>query len=311
MLIDGKSIAADVRAEVAAAARELRARRGATPGLAVVLVGDDPASAVYVRSKERAAIEAGMASETVRLPADAAQADVLAAARRLNDDARYHGVLVQLPLPPHISEDAVIDAIDPMKDVDGLHPQNTGLLVAGRPRFAPATPSGIQQLLLRTGNDPEGKHAVVCGRSDIVGKPIANMLMQRQAGANATVTVCHTRTRNLADITRQADILIAAVGSPRMIGADMVREGAVVIDVGVNRVDAPERRRGYRLVGDVDFDAVAPKASAITPVPGGVGPMTIAMLLQNTLTAARLAIGPDPAGNGDAGGPSGTGSGAR
>lgn len=291
-LIDGRAVAAAIRAEVAATAAEMRAKHGIAPGLAVVLVGDDPASAVYVRSKQRAAAEAGMASEVVRLPADATQDDVMAAVGRLNEDARYHGVLVQLPLPEHIDEDAVIESVNPDKDVDGLHPFNMGLLVAGRPRFVPATPAGIQLLLLRTGNDPAGKHVVVCGRSNIVGKPIANLLMQRRDGANATVSVCHTRTRDLAAITRQADILIAAVGNAGMIGADMVREGAVVIDVGVNRVDAPERRRGYRLVGDVDFAAVSQKAAAITPVPGGVGPMTIAMLLRNTIDAARRSIHP-------------------
>ena len=291
-LIDGRGIAAEVRGEVKATVAEMRGRHGVAPGLAVVLAGDDAASGVYVRSKERAAADVGMASEVVRLAGDAAQGDVVAAVRRLNEDARYHGVLVQLPLPGHIDEDAVIESVNPDKDVDGLHPFNMGLLVAGRPRFVPATPAGIQQLLLRTGNDPAGKHVVVCGRSNIVGKPIANLLMQRRAGGNATVSVCHTRTRDLAAMTRQADILIAAVGSAGMIGADMVREGAVVIDVGVNRVDAPERKRGYRLVGDVDFDAVAQKAAAITPVPGGVGPMTIAMLLRNTLNAARRSVHP-------------------
>ena len=291
-LIDGTGIAAEVRGEVKATVAEMRDRHGVMPGLAVALVGDDVASGVYVRSKQRAAADVGMASEVVRLAGDAAQGEVVAAVRRLNEDARYHGVLVQLPLPEHIDEDAVIESVNPDKDVDGLHPFNMGLLVAGRPRFVPATPAGIQLLLLRTGNDPAGKHVVVCGRSNIVGKPIANLLMQRREGGNATVSVCHTRTRDLAAMTRQADILIAAVGSAGMIGADMVREGAVVIDVGVNRVDAPERRRGYRLVGDVDFEAVRQKAAAITPVPGGVGPMTIAMLLRNTLNAARRSVHP-------------------
>ena len=289
-LIDGTSIASEVRGEVGETVAEMRAKHGIAPGLAVALIGDDAASAVYVRMKERAAVEAGMASETIRLPADTSQDEALAVVRRLNDDARYHGILVQLPLPAHISEDAVIESINPDKDVDGLHPFNVGLLVAGKPRFIPATPAGIQELLLRSGNDPSGKHVVVCGRSNIVGKPIMNLLMQRKDGANATVTVCHTRTRDLGAMTRQADILIAAVGSPQMITADMVSDGVVVIDVGVNRVDAPERRRGYRLVGDVDFDAVSQKAAAITPVPGGVGPMTIAMLLRNTLNAARRSI---------------------
>ena len=292
-LIDGTSIAAEVRGEVGEVVAEMRSKHGIAPGLAVVLIGDDPASAVYVRMKERAAIEAGMVSETINLPADTPQEEALAVVQRLNEDARYHGILVQLPLPDHIDEDTVIQSINPDKDVDGLHPFNMGLLMAGKPRFIPATPAGIQQMLMRTGNDPSGKHVVVCGRSNIVGKPIMNLLMQRQDGANATVSVCHTRTRDLAAMTRQADILIAAVGSPQMITADMVSEGVVVIDVGVNRVDAPERRRGYRLVGDVDFDAVAEKAVAITPVPGGVGPMTIAMLLQNTMNAARWSIHPD------------------
>ncbi|MXY47097.1 MAG: bifunctional methylenetetrahydrofolate dehydrogenase/methenyltetrahydrofolate cyclohydrolase FolD [Chloroflexi bacterium] len=292
-LIDGTSIAAEVRGEVGEVVAEMRNKHGIAPGLAVVLIGDDPASAVYVRMKERAAIEAGMVSETINLPADTPQEEALAVVQRLNEDARYHGILVQLPLPDQIDEDTVIQSINPDKDVDGLHPFNMGLLMAGKPRFIPATPAGIQQMLLRTGNDPSGKHVVVCGRSNIVGKPIMNLLMQRQDGANATVSVCHTRTRDLATMTRQADILIAAVGSPQMITADMVREDVVVIDVGVNRVDAPERRRGYRLVGDVDFDAVAEKAAAITPVPGGVGPMTIAMLLQNTMNAARWSIHPD------------------
>ena len=292
-LIDGKAIAEDVRAEVAAGVAEMKAKHGIIPGLAVVLVGDDPASAVYVRNKDRAAQEAGMLAETVALPAETGQDELLSTVRRISADAQYHGMIVQLPLPSHIDEDAVIEAIDPDKDVDGLHPTNVGRLVAGRPRFVSATPAGIQQLLLRSGYEPEGQHVVVCGRSNIVGKPIANLLMQRLDGSNATVTVCHTRTRDLPAITRQADILIAAIGRPLFITADMVKEGVVVIDVGINRVDAPERRRGYRLVGDVDFDVVSEKAEAITPVPGGVGPMTIAMLLSNTLDAVRFAIHPE------------------
>ena len=289
-IIDGKRISEDVKAEVAAGVKEMKARHGVAPGLAVVLVGDDPASAVYVRNKQRAATEIGMLAEDILLPADAAESNVVEEVKKLGADDRFHGVLVQLPLPPHISKDTVMEAISPTKDVDGLHPVNMGLLVEGRQRYVPATPAGIQQILLRTGNDPEGKHVVVCGRSDIVGKPVSILLMQRSKGANATVTVCHTRTRDLGAITKQADILIAAVGSPRVITADMVKEEAVVIDVGVNRVDAPERKRGYRLVGDVDFGPVSEKAAAITPVPGGVGPMTIAMLLHNTLKAARLSI---------------------
>ena len=289
-LIDGKKISAEVRAEVAEGVREMKERLGVTPGLAVVLVGGDPASAVYVRNKQRAATEVGMDAQDVRLPADTSQERLLDHVEELKVDPRFHGILVQLPLPDHIDERTVLDSLDPMKDVDGLHPENAGRLVGGRARFVPATPLGIQQMLVRTGHDPDGKRVVVCGRSEIVGKPVALLLMQRASGANATVTVCHTRTRDLADITLQADILIAAIGRPMSITADMVKEGVTVIDVGVNRIDAPERKRGYRLVGDVDFDAVSEKAAAITPVPGGVGPMTIAMLLHNTLTAARLAV---------------------
>ncbi len=291
-VIDGTLMAQQIRAEVAAGVAEMRQRHGVVPGLAAVLVGDDPASAVYVRNKQRAATEAGMDAQDFRLPASTTQEELLALVGQLNTDQRFHGILVQLPLPGQISEEAVIEAISPDKDVDGLHPVNMGRLLLGRPRFVPATPAGIQQMLLRSGFDPEGQHVVVCGRSNIVGKPVATLLMQRQKGANATVTVCHTRTRGLEAITRQADILIAAVGSPAFIKAGMVKEGAVVIDVGVNRVDAPERKAGYKLVGDVDFGPVSEKAKAITPVPGGVGPMTIAMLLHNTLKAARLSIHP-------------------
>jgi methylenetetrahydrofolate dehydrogenase (NADP+)/methenyltetrahydrofolate cyclohydrolase len=289
-ILDGREFAAEVRSEVATTVLEMKSKHSVTPGLAVVLVGDDPASAVYVRSKEKAAIEAGIVFRGIILPADTPQADLLGIIRELNSDPIYHGILVQLPLPSQIDENAVIETINPEKDVDGLHPYNMGLLMAGRPRFSPATPAGIQQILIRSGNRPEGKHVVVCGRSNIVGKPIANMLMQRNADANATVTLCHTRTKDLPSITRQADILIAAVGQPLMITADMVKQGVVVIDVGVNRVEDSTRKRGYRLVGDVDFKAVAEKAKAITPVPGGVGPMTIAMLLRNTVDAARRVI---------------------
>ena len=292
-LIDGKEIGAAVRAEVAAGVAEIVERHGFIPGLAAVLVGDDPASAVYVRSKERAAAEAGIRGRVVRLPGSTTEDELLDNVRTLNDEDSVHGILVQLPLPPQIDEDRVIETLSPLKDVDGLHPANMGRLMAGRPRFVPATPAGIQEMLLRSGHSPEGRHTVVCGRSNIVGKPVANLLMQRGEGANATVTVCHTRTADLAEITRQADILIAAIGRPRAITADMVREGVVVVDVGINRVDAPERKRGYRLVGDVDFGPVSQRAAAITPVPGGVGPMTIAMLLSNTLDAARFAAHPE------------------
>ena len=291
-VIDGAAMASEIRAEVAEGVAEMKAKHGVVPGLAAVLVGYDPASAVYVRNKERAAIEAGVLVEVFKLSAEATRDEVLELLTRLNDDDRFHGILVQLPLPAHIDEDAIIEAISPEKDVDGLHPVNMGRLVAGRPRFVSATPAGIQQMLLRSGYDPEGQHVVVCGRSNIVGKPLANLLMQRLQGSNSTVTVCHTRTRDLASITRQADILIAAIGRALFITADMVKEGVVVIDVGINRVEAPERKRGYRLVGDVDFGPVSEKAAAISPVPGGVGPMTIAMLLQNTLKAARLYVHP-------------------
>ena len=292
-LIDGVRIAADVRREVAGGVAGLKSRHGVTPGLVAVLVGDDPASAVYVRNKERAAVEAGMRSEVRRLPADITREQLLDELALLNADDSVHGYITQLPLPSHIDEDKVMEAISPSKDVDGLNPFNIGRLVAGRPVFVPATPAGIQEMLVRSGHDPEGRHVVVCGRSNIVGRPVANLLIQRSAGANATVTVCHTRTRNLPEITRRADILIAAIGQPRYVTADMVSEGVVVIDVGINRIDAPERKRGYRLVGDVDFEPVAEKAAAITPVPGGVGPMTIAMLLRSTLEATRTAVSSD------------------
>lgn len=292
-LIDGAAIARDIRAEVTAGTEEIRERHGVKPGLAVVIVGEDPASVVYVRNKQKAAGDAGMASESVHLPADARQEDILEAIDGLNRAQHIHGVLVQLPLPDHIDENIVLEAVKPGKDVDGLHPFNMGLLMAGRPRFVPATVAGAQEMLLRSGHDPAGKHVVVCGRSNIVGKPAALLFMQRLEGSNATVTVCHTRTRDIASITRQADILIAAVGRPRFVTADMVKDGVVVVDVGTNRVDDPDRERGYRLVGDVDFGPVSEKAAAITPVPGGVGPMTIAMLLHNTLKATRLSIHPE------------------
>ena len=291
-LIDGTAMAKEVRAEVAGRVTEMNEKHGITPGLAVVLVGDDPASSVYVRNKEKAATEAGIFARSFKLSAGTSQDEVLSLLDRLNGDARFHGILVQLPLPSHIDEDTIIEAVDPDKDVDGLHPTNMGRLMAGRARFVPATPAGIQQMLLRTGNNPSGKHVVVCGRSNIVGKPVANLLMQRRDDANATVTVCHTRTVDLPAITRQADILIAAVGRARFITEDMVKEGVVVIDVGINQIDAPERKRGYRLVGDVDFGPVSEKASAISPVPGGVGPMTIAMLLNSTFEAARYTVHP-------------------
>ena len=289
-IIDGAKIAADVRAEVAEDVSAFSQQHGFVPHLAVVLVGEDPASRVYVRNKHRAAAEAGMTTSDVTMSASTSQEDLIAEVRRLGEDSNVHGILVQLPLPGHLDQYPVIEAISPLKDVDALHPFNVGLLSQGRERFAPATPAGIREMLIRDGHDPAGKHVVVVGRSEIVGKPVASILVQKQSGANATVTVCHSRTADMPSITRQADILVAAIGQPLYITGDMVREGAVVIDVGINRIDAPERKRGYRLVGDVDFDSVSEKAAAITPVPGGVGPMTIAMLLRNTLKAATLSV---------------------
>lgn len=280
-IIDGKAIAAGVRADVAAAVNALPAQ----PTLAVVLVGDDPASHVYVASKVKTTNEVGMRSVEIRLPAETTQDDLLARVAALSADPEVDGILVQLPLPGHIDERKVIHALRPDKDVDGFHPVNAGRLMLGEPGFQPATPAGIVEMLRRSGIETAGRHAVVVGRSNIVGRPMANLLLHK--GLDATVTVCHSRTRELAALTRQADLLIAAIGRPHFVTADMVREGAVVVDVGINRVDDASRERGYRLVGDVDFEAVAPKASWITPVPGGVGPLTIAMLLRNTLAAAQ------------------------
>ena len=289
-ILDGRSLAQDIRSEVAVGVAEIQQKHGVTPGLAAVLVGDDPASTIYVRNKRRACAEVGMFSDSFTLPWDTDQGEVLALIDHLNSDDRFHGILVQLPLPPQIDTQKIIESTNPSKDVDGIHPYNVGKLVQGRPDFIPGTPAGIQQILLRNGYDPAGQNVVVCGRSEIVGKPLAVLLMQRQSGANATVTICHTGTKNLAIHTRQADILVAATGQPNMITGTMVKNGAVVIDVGINRVEDSTQRRGYRLVGDVDFDSVSQIAEAISPVPGGVGPMTIGMLLVNTLTAARLSI---------------------
>ncbi len=291
-ILDGKAFAAGLRERIAKAVAGLQAEHGLTPGLAVVLVGDDPASDVYVRSKGRATRAAGMVSVEHRLPAETAQADLLALVARLNADPDVHGILVQLPLPAHIDAGAVTDAIDPAKDVDGFHLRNVGLLALGRPGLVPCTPLGCLLLLRAHLGSLSGAEAVVIGRSAIVGKPMAQLLL----GQDCTVTVAHSRTRDLADVCRRADILIAAVGRPEMVGADWVRPGATVIDVGINRMGEGDARR---LVGDVDFDAVAPVAGAITPVPGGVGPMTIACLLANTVTAAsRAASLPVPEGLG-------------
>ncbi|MBA3344152.1 MAG: bifunctional methylenetetrahydrofolate dehydrogenase/methenyltetrahydrofolate cyclohydrolase FolD [Gemmatimonadales bacterium] len=284
-ILDGVALGKTIRAEVAVAVGRLSGN-GGKPGLAAVLVGEDPASAVYVRSKGKACEEAGMHSVTVRLPADASEAELLDTVDRLNADPRIHGILVQLPLPKHINSEKVLRRIDPTKDVDGFHPINVGKLVIGdKTAFRPATPYGVQQMLIRSGIETKGAHAVVVGRSNIVGRPMANLLIQDGPGGNATVTVCHSRTRDLPAVTRGADILVAAIGKPEFITADMIRPGAVVIDVGINRVDDASVPKGYRLVGDVAYAPVAEVASAITPVPGGVGPMTIAMLLQNTLQA--------------------------
>ncbi len=289
--LDGTALGRTIRAEVAEEVAGL-ARRGIQPGLAVVLVGEDPASQVYVRNKGRACEEAGMKSETVRLPAEASQEELLATIDRLNADPTIHGFLVQLPLPKHIHADTVLRRMDPAKDVDGFHPVNVGKLVLGDPTaFRPATPYGVQQLLIRNGIETKGAHAVVVGRSTIVGRPMVNLLLQDAPGGNATVTVCHSRTKDLGAVTRSADILVVAIGKARLVTADMVAPGAVVIDVGINRVDDPDHPKGSRLVGDVDFGPVAEVAGAITPVPGGVGPMTIAMLLANTLQAVRQATG--------------------
>ncbi|OQC15656.1 MAG: Bifunctional protein FolD protein [Lentisphaerae bacterium ADurb.Bin082] len=289
IIIDGKQVAADIRAELKAKVEKLKATAGVTPGLAVVLVGDDPASKSYVTAKEKACAEIGLFSDDNRLPADCSQESLLQLIDRLNHDPRIHGILVQLPLPKHIDETQVIMAIDPAKDVDGFHPVNVGRMVIGEKAFLPCTPHGVLQLLQRSGIKTAGAHAVIVGRSNIVGKPLANLLLQKTAAGNATVTVCHTGTRDLVHFTRQADIVIAAAGRPNTITADMIRPGAAVIDVGVNRVEDPQAPRGYRLVGDVDFEAVRAKASFLTPVPGGVGPMTITMLLHNTVQAASEA----------------------
>jgi methylenetetrahydrofolate dehydrogenase (NADP+)/methenyltetrahydrofolate cyclohydrolase len=285
-IIDGIAIATTIRGEVATQVAALR-RSGIVPGLAVVLVGDNPASQIYVRSKGKACLEAGMHSETIILPLDTSEAALLATIDRLNADPAIHGILVQLPVPPHIDTDKVLRRLDPAKDVDGFHPMNVGKLVLGDPTaFKPATPAGIQQMLIRSGIETKGAHAVIVGRSTIVGKPMANLLIQSGPGGDATVTVAHSRSRDLPALCRQADILVVAIGRAEFIGAEAVKPGAAVIDVGINRVDDPTKPKGYRVVGDVAFEAVREVAGAITPVPGGVGPMTIAMLLANTLQAA-------------------------
>lgn len=290
-VISGVAVSQEIRAELVQEIAQLKAK-GVTPGLAVVLVGQDPASEVYVRNKRKTCGELGINSFAHDLPADTTEKKLLALLAKLNADARVHGILVQMPLPKHIDEQRVLNAIDPAKDVDGFHPVNVGKLLNGDECFVACTPAGCIELLLRSGYDPAGKHAVVVGRSNIVGKPVAALLLQKARGGNATVTVAHSRTRNLAAITQQADILIAAIGVPEFIKGRMVREGAVVIDVGINRVPDASKKSGFRLVGDVDYAAVSKKAKAITPVPGGVGPMTITMLMKNTVTAAQRTLPP-------------------
>jgi methylenetetrahydrofolate dehydrogenase (NADP+)/methenyltetrahydrofolate cyclohydrolase len=288
-ILDGKQLAADMRADIASQVATLKAETGVTPGLGVILIGADPASTSYVTAKEKACEEAGMYSQDVRVPAETTQAEALDLVRRMNADPRIHGILVQLPLPKHIDEGAVINAIAPEKDVDGFTPVNVGRMVIGETCFLPCTPHGIIQMLLKAGVQTSGKHAVVVGRSNIVGKPVAHLLMRKAEGGNATVTVCHTGTRDLAAFTRQADILVVAAGRPNTVTGGMIKPGAAVIDVGVNRIPDASKKSGTRLVGDVAFAGVAKKARAITPVPGGVGPMTIAMLRRIPVLAAKRA----------------------
>ena len=287
-IISGPEVSGEIYGELRVRIEKLKSE-GTLPGLAVILVGDDPASQVYVRNKGKKCEELGMHSETIVLPKETTEEELLSRIDALNRDPAIHGFLVQLPLPKHIDEDKVIEAIDPSKDVDGFHPVNVGRMLIGKPGFLPATPAGVQQMLLRSGVETAGKHVVVVGRSNIVGKPMAALMIQRGLGADSTVTVVHSKTPDLGAITRQADILIVAIGKPRFITADMVKEGAVVIDVGTNRIDDPTHHKGSRLVGDVDFENVIEKVSAITPVPGGVGPMTICMLMANAVKAAENA----------------------
>ena len=284
-ILDGKSLAADLRAEIAAGVADLKAATGRVPGLAVVLVGDDPASRSYVTGKGKACAAAGIYSRQLDLPATATRAEILATVRALNADDAIDGILVQLPLPDSSIEREIIEAIDPAKDVDGFHPTNVGRMVLGLPAFVPCTPNGVLEILRRAGMPLSGAAVTIVGRSQLVGRPLSILLSQK--GVDATVTLCHTRTKDLARFTRAADVVVVAAGRPHTLTADMVKPGAVVIDVGVNRVPDASRAAGHRLVGDVDFDAVAAQAAAITPVPGGVGPMTIVMLLKNTLEAAR------------------------
>ena len=288
-LIDGKQLAQNLRGEIAAGVERLKAEKGVTPGLAVILVGDNPASVSYVTAKEKACAEAGMLSREIRLPAETTEADLVALVGELNDDPAIHGILVQLPVPKHISDKAVIDAIAPEKDVDGFTPVNVGRMMIGERCFLPCTPHGIIKLIEFSGMDVKGRHAVVIGRSNIVGKPVAALLSRKET--NATVTLCHTGTPDVGKFTREADVVVVAAGRPNTLTGDMLKPGAVVIDVGVNRVPDATKPKGFRLVGDADFESCAKVAGAITPVPGGVGPMTITMLLWNTLESARRFAG--------------------
>ncbi len=293
-IIDGKAVGEDIRHEIAEAVLAMTAAGHRPPGLAVILVGENPASKAYVGSKAKACGEAGFHSAQIDLDGGISESELIAEIVRLNADPRIDGILVQLPLPAHISEQRVILAIDPDKDVDGLHPLNAGRLASGLPGFVPCTPLGVQQLLIRGGFETAGRIAAVIGRSNLVGRPLAQLLSAKGRGGDATVILCHSRTRDIAAVARQADILVAAIGKANFVTADMVKPGAVVIDVGINRIEDPTAKRGYRLVGDVDFEAVHPIAGAITPVPGGVGPLTIAMLLGNTLDSARRRLGLSP-----------------
>ncbi|CUU01962.1 methylenetetrahydrofolate dehydrogenase (NADP+) / methenyltetrahydrofolate cyclohydrolase [Candidatus Kryptobacter tengchongensis] len=285
-IINGKKISEEIKQEVKQQAEALFNETGVVPGLAFILVGDNPASQVYVKMKGKACEELGFYSITLKLPTETSENELIEKIQTLNSDPKIHGILVQLPLPPHIDEQKILQTIDPIKDVDGFHPVNVGKLVIGLDTYLPCTPAGIQELLKRSGINPSGKHVVIVGRSNIVGKPIANILIQKKEWANATVTVCHTGTKDIAYFTKQADILIAAMGNPEFIKGNMIKPGAIVIDVGVNRINDPNSEKGYKLVGDVHFESAYEVAGAITPVPGGVGPMTIAMLMKNTLKAA-------------------------
>jgi len=290
-IIDGKKIAAEIRGELKSSVSAIKEKTGVVPGIAVLLIGDNPASKIYVSMKEKACKELGIYSEKHAIDKTITTEDLIKKIEELNNSSKIHGVLVQLPLPDHVCEKDVLEAVSVDKDVDCFHPYNVGRMLIGNPAFLPCTPAGVQELLVRSGISPEGKNVVIIGRSNIVGKPLFSILCQKAKNANATVSMCHSRTKNLHEIASQADILVAAIGRPEFVKAGMVKPGAVVIDVGVNRVEDTSREKGYRLTGDVDFEAVKEKASAITPVPGGVGPMTIAMLMKNTVAACRRQLG--------------------